>query len=339
MNFIHLKAGKDDGGRRIDRIIRCFLAEKELSGLYHSLRAGLIRVNGKKCSPDLRVSEGDDIAIAECIDSTHTINKSVHNATVSMPLEEQFEILFRNDYLLAINKPYGINVQPSPSSQKGTSLSDIVAAEYKTRKNADSLSFNPGPLHRLDSKTTGVLFFSQNLKGAQWFSEALKNHLITKTYIAILCGKLKEPCSWTDIIEKKEIENEKSFHTVHVLATESKEHVADASGKNAVTAAIPLAYGNYNGREITLARIKIDTGRTHQIRAQSSFHGYPLLGDTAYGGQKIQENLDFYLHAYEVTVPKDNPCGLPQTIRAPVSTNFQKMLTKTLIKWDYQLII
>src|SRR5574344_1133317 len=338
MNFIHFKAGKDDGGRRIDRIIRHFLAEKELSGLYHSLRAGLIRINGKKCSPEQRVSEGDDISIAEVLYSGNSVKKNIHNQTVSVPLEEQFEILFRNDCILVINKPYGMNVQPSPSSQKGTSLSEIVAAEYEARGNSDSLSFNPGPLHRLDSKTTGVLFFSQNLKGAQWFSEALKNHFIKKTYIAVLCGNMKEPCSWKDSIEKKETENEKSFHTAHVFSTD-KEETSSAAAKNAVTAARPIAYGNYNGTEVTLAQIKIDTGRTHQIRAQCSFHGYPLLGDTAYGGQKIEENQDMYLHAYEITVPENNPCGIPQTIRAPISTNFKEMLSKTLIKWDYQLII
>ena len=96
---------------------------------------------------------------------------------------------------------------------------------------------------------------------------------------------------------------------------------------------------DYEGKDVTLIEYKIETGRKHQIRAQSSFHGYALLGDTAYGAQKIAESQSHFLHAYRLTFPKDTIFGLPEHIDAPIMTNFEKMLVKILIKWSNVTII
>ena len=79
----------------------------------------------------------------------------------------------------------------------------------------------------------------------------------------------------------------------------------------------------------------IKTGRTHQIRAQAAFHGFPLLGDTAYGGQKIDAKRfgqEFFLHAHELHFPKDNPLGLAESITAPISQAFEKILQELRLK-------
>ncbi len=368
MDFTHFTAGKDDSDRRLDRILRRFLSEENLSSLYKSLRKGLVKVNGKKCDGNFRIKEGDTIVIADFL-LGKTCPKEAGGKSDDVKAES-FEpsylkenkfiksiTIFKNEALLILNKPYDIPVQPS-SSSKGASLAEIVQKDYELSHKNTSLSFRTGPLHRLDRKTTGLIAFSQNLEGAKWFSDKIKSHEIQKVYLALLEGKLTERAVWEENIQK--VENGKlkvesfsfgkvsgfgegfscgedscfgakrlqgAFHTVSVSA--------DGEGKNAYTEVTPISHGIFNKKSVTLARILIKTGRTHQIRAQAAFHGFPLLGDTAYGGQKIDAKRfgqEFFLHAHELHFPKDNPLGLAESITAPISQAFEKILQELRLK-------
>ena len=330
MDFTHFSAGTDDSERRLDKILRRFLSEEGLSSLYKSLRKGLIKVNGKKCDGSLRIKTGDDIQIASFL----LQNKSNEKITPTSPSDSVSAFLetitvFKNESILILNKPYDIPVQPSASS-KGKSLADLVQAEYESTHEKTSLSFRTGPLHRLDRKTTGLIVFSQNAEGARWFSENIKNHLIQKSYLAVLEGNLTKKEVWEDYIEKSGSGKEQSarstssenFHTVTVNSNEK-------SGKAAHTEVHPVSHGIYLGREITLAKILIKSGRTHQIRSQSAYHGYPLLGDTAYGGEKIESKKfgqDFFLHAHKLHFPAENSLSLPQEVTAHLPASFRDFL-------------
>uniref|UniRef100_UPI0025FF1F8F RluA family pseudouridine synthase n=1 Tax=uncultured Treponema sp. TaxID=162155 RepID=UPI0025FF1F8F len=285
MNFKHFKAGMDDSGRRLDRVLRRFLSEENLSSIYKSLRKGLIKVDGKKCDGNFRVSEGSDLQIADFLLKSDSQSQKAPDSNECQDFSLNSLVIFKNDFILILNKPYDIPVQPA-SSFKGKSLAEIVQEEYQSSHKMASLSFKTGPLHRLDRKTTGLLAFSQNLQGAQWFSEKIKSHEIQKVYLALLEGNLTENQIWEEKIDKSEISNEQGamrkdsgkFHTVSVNSDE---------GKMAHTEVTPLSHGLFLGKAVTLARVLIKTGRTHQIRAQAGFHGFPLLGDTAYGSGKI----------------------------------------------------
>lgn len=209
MNFKHFTAGKDDDGRRIDKILRRFLAGKNLSEVYKSLRKGLVKLNGKKCAPDAKVCDNDDIQIAEFLisdNNNNLINQNLNSAKtekIPRPLDSKI-IIFKNEDLLILNKPYDISVQGGNGK---TSLSDLVQSDYDFyHKEKGSLSFKCGPLHRLDRKTSGILVFSQSLKGARWFSSAIKNHLTRKIYLGICEGNLAEKQEWKDgIIDNGEL--------------------------------------------------------------------------------------------------------------------------------------
>jgi 23S rRNA pseudouridine955/2504/2580 synthase len=329
MDFTHFTAGKDDSERRLDRILRRFLNEENLSSIYKLLRKGLVKVNGKKADGNFRVSEGDDIQIADFLLSKtqfedENSDKTAKHAKQS-PLSKDI-IIFKNESVLILNKPYDIPVQPSASSN-GKSLAEIVQSDYELTHKNTSLAFRTGPLHRLDRKTTGLIAFSQNLDGAKWFSEKIKSHEIQKVYLAILEGNLTQNAVWEDHIQKLEVStkgnctvsfaHDEGFHTVSVNSSDE--------GKFAHTEVFPLSHARFNGKEVTLARILITTGRTHQIRSQCAYHGFPLLGDTAYGGTKIDSKKfgqDFFLHAAELYFPKDNPIGLPEKLCAPVPEFF-----------------
>ncbi|MCR5724857.1 MAG: RluA family pseudouridine synthase [Treponema sp.] len=349
MDFTHVLAGKDDNDRRIDRIVRRYLNETALSSLYKSLRSGLIKLNGKKCAPGDRVCEGDDISIAaflcgasapknkspssEQSAAAKAITNGLFQSEDSKIIPEE-SIIFRNEHLLILNKPYDIPVQPSAANQKA--LSTLIQQDYALlKKESTSISFRPGPLHRLDRKTTGLLCASQSLQGARWFTKAMQSHTIRKQYVCLLEGRLTDRMTWTDSVKKNipgRGTKEAGFATVTVGSQET-------GSKEALTTAIPLAYGSWHGKDVTLTQCTIQTGRTHQIRAQAAAHGHPLLGDTAYGGSRLTGcGQDFFLHAYELCFLEPS-CGVPTVVQAPIMTFFQKMLGKTLIKWDGQLIL
>ena len=332
MNFTEFYASADDNDRRLDRILRKFISQEALSGIYSSVRKGLIKVNGKKAEPGKHVFEGDCIRIAEFLLESRNLEKtkgcispsSEQKASAAEILNsvELPEIILKTEDILILNKPYDITVQG-----KENSLNKSVEFFFRNEHKNKSLSFNPGPLHRLDRKTTGAIAFSMSLRGARWFSEAIKNHEIKKNYIGILQGKLLQQEYWNDNIER-EYDAAKVFQTVK----------AGNTGKEAVTRVIPLGYGKHNKTDYTLAKFCIETGRTHQIRSQSALHGYPLLGDTAYGGTKI-ELIEYFLHAYELYFPKNNPLALPEKIKAEVPKVFANFLKTTMQDYEKCVII
>ena len=364
MDFKTFKAGKDDDGRRLDKVLRRFLSGENLSSLYKSLRKGLIKVNGKKCPGEFRLSEGDEIKVADFLLPPQVLanekNES-YSPRESSEKESKFIesiTIFKNESLLILNKPYDIPVQPS-SSSKVASLAEIIQKDYEISHKNTSLSFRTGPLHRLDRKTTGLIAFSQNLEGAKWFSEKIKSHEIQKVYLALLEGKLTEKAVWEENIQKVEsgklktesgklkaesfsfgkisgFEEAGNFETKRLQGAFHTVSVSSGGdGKAAYTEVTPISHGIFNKKSVTLARILIKTGRTHQIRAQAAFHGFPLLGDTAYGSQKIDAKKfgqEFFLHAAELHFPKDNPLGLAESITAPIPQSFEKLLAQLTLK-------
>lgn len=326
MDFMKFYAGKDDDGRRLDRILRRILSCENLPQIYKAVRSGLIRLNDSRTRPEARVQEGDCISVALFLQKKNT-GREISGRTGIDSCPELGDILFHNEYVLIVNKPYDISVQGGNNSLSST-VYEIWKKEYS--KHERSLSFIPGPLHRLDRKTTGILVFSQNLAGAQWFSEAFAQHKIGKKYVALIEGHLEATEDWSDSVLRNQEIPQGLFHTVTV---------SDREGKLAITNARPIAYGRYEEKSVTFAEFSIRTGRTHQIRSQSAYHGYPLLGDTAYGGRKIQEARDFFLHAIELNIQKDNPILVPEMITAPISTDFEKMLDKTLINRTEKFIL
>ncbi|MCF0125473.1 MAG: RluA family pseudouridine synthase, partial [Treponema sp.] len=185
MDFRSFKCGKNDEGRRLDKVLRIFLPDISLSLIYKYIRNGLIRVNNKKQKENYRVECEDIIQIADFLFNNDSEATNKNNAPVLF-IENQ--IIFKNEHILILNKPYDVKVHGDKYS-----LDSAVKNFYEKNIKNDSLSFKPGPLHRLDRKTTGLVAFSLSYKGAEWFSENIKNHNIKKTYSGIIEGKLLKP--------------------------------------------------------------------------------------------------------------------------------------------------
>jgi 23S rRNA pseudouridine955/2504/2580 synthase len=302
MNFRQFTVGQDDGGKRLDTVIRKLTQTGSLSNVYAAIRKGLIRVNGKKAAPDARVAPGDCLELADFlvgVEATRSVTPCAGAIAHFPPVI--IEVIFVNNDLRILNKPYGVPVQ---STDTCAGITDYC----KQFSNPASLSFTPAPLHRLDRQTTGILVCSQSLEGARWFSSCLLNHKIQKRYLGLAAGKLDGPEDWEDLLD------EDGFPP-----------------KIAKTHVVPLAQGSYLGKPVTLVEYEIATGRKHQIRAQSVIHRIPLLGDTRYGGARIDEAEEFYLHAWKMGFPPERLTGIPERVTAPLPVQFKKMLEKCLL--------
>ena len=326
MEFIRFETGKDDEGRRLDRIAKKLLSEENLSQLYKALRNGLIKVNEKKQKGEYRIQKGDEIKIASFL-AENAVPADKKNQEKITPLPEEW-IVLRTRELLFLNKPYDLPVQKSKAGERA--LNVLVQEDYDFQNIRKSLSFRTGPLHRLDRRTTGLIAFSQNLEGAQAFSKAIQEHRIKKTYLAIVEGALEQTETWTEKISRNEKNLDSSkFHTVSVNS-DSK------NSKESNTTAIPIAYGKYKGIQVSLVKFIISTGRTHQIRATSAYHSHPLLGDTVYGARQISEKQNLFLHSYSLEF-QENLFSLPKKIVCSPGENFVSVLKSALINLPCEL--
>jgi len=285
MQFDHFPTAPDDEGRRLDRIVRRFLPALPLSSVYRLIRKGLVRIDGKRSSPESPVPQGSHIWIARLPELEAARVPPRPEPPVS-PALAMPEILCECEDLLAINKPVGIAVH-------GPDGLDTVIPQSKAAR--DSLSFRSGPLHRLDRGTSGILVFSKTLRGAHWFSQRIAARECEKLYLGIVAGRLDGRTEWYD---------------------------ETGDGKPMITFADPLA-ASVSGPTRTLALFRIVTGRKHQIRFQCAKHRLPLEGDTRYNPSAAPTDGGYCLHAWKLSFgPEERPEGLPESILAEPPQRF-----------------
>jgi len=300
MTNMELITGENDDGRRLDRILRKALADYPLPLIHRLLRQKKVFVNGKPAKAQDRINCGAKISISS-LDNVQILAPQTRMPKAHKPQERKFlplEILWQDIGLIAVNKPAGLAVHGH------NSLDDMVRF-YLAEKLPPSLSFKPGPLHRLDKPSSGIVVFSTSIEGARLFTSLMREHKVRKTYLAIVEGELKGEENWQDDLFRDK-EKKKTF----ILQPNA------GGGKNAQTKVTPLATdGN-----LSLIKVEIATGRTHQIRAQAAFHGHPLVSDIKYGGKKYSgkrfgKNSGFFLHAWKLEF-------LEYVITAPASKNY-----------------
>jgi len=309
--------GPDDVGRRLDRIVRAIYPELPLSAVYRLLRDGDVRVAGRRVDGSYRVQAGDvlELRVKENAPTAPSGRLESEAPRQAAPREERNDeaarafkrlILTEGPDLCIVNKPRGL-------LSHGPGGLDELARQYYAERVAASLAFAPAPLHRLDRNTSGALVVSASQEGAVTFSAALREGRIGKTYLALLTGSLREPATWEDTLLR-----DPKARTSRIVE----------GGMSARARMIPLL----TGRGLTLSIIELDTGRTHQIRAQAAARGHPLAGDTKYGAKPSPDGA-YLLHAVRLIVPQELRlgAGLPETratVLAPVSAWAQQTISR-----------
>jgi len=236
-------------------------------------------------------------------------------------------ILWYGSGIIIFNKPRGL-------STHGPKSLDILVNTWlnETAALPHSLSFKPGPLHRLDKPTSGLIVFSQTLEGARLFSALLKQRKLEKTYIAIVEGNITKEevkgkrekskgIEYGEIIWRDTLDHDKDKHKSFVSPLLPTPHSPLPTPKEAVTTVKTLASND----KYSLIEACITTGRHHQIRAQAAAHGHPLAGDIKYGATPLpgqSRGGGFFLHAWKIRFI-ERPDGFPQEITAPLPEEFQ----------------
>ena len=279
----------DDHGRRLDRVLRKLLPRAGLDRIYTALRKGQVLVEGERRPPSYRVTQGQrirlDLPLAALTD--HPAQGS--DAAAVNP-EAQKLVLYQGKHFVVFDKPRGLPVHGADSL--ATRVEGMLAALCEP-----SLSFRPGPVHRLDRDTSGVVIFAITLAGAQGLSAHLRERACEKTYLALLDGIVERSERWVDTIRRDR---------------DARRTVADPEGDTAVTVVTPLCHGP----SCTLARVGIETGRTHQIRAQAAIRGHPLSGDVRYGG--VADPEGYVLHSARFRLPPDTALADRAVFEAPL---------------------
>ena len=215
------------------------------------------------------------------------------------------DIVYEDDRLLVVDKPAGVVVHPAPGHEHGTLAQGLV--EHGARGGHE---LRPGIVHRLDKDTSGLLIVAKDDRAYQALVAAMERRDIKRVYVTLLRGDLPQDDGTIDAPIGRHVRDRKrmSLHTT--------------AGKRAVTHFRVL--GRVPG--FTLVRVRLETGRTHQIRVHFAALGFPVAGDVQYGGRERPEGLDRqFLHAAQLAFPHPED-GRQISFERPLPSDLQAFL-------------
>ncbi len=285
---------------RLDKVITILNPDLSRSMIQKMLDDGNILVNGKQEKASYKTKLNDKIEVQE------VIAKEIELKAQDIPIN----VIYEDTDIIVVNKPKGMVVHPANGNPDGT----LVNAIMNICK--DSLSgiggeIRPGIVHRIDKDTSGLLIIAKNDKAHINLSEQIKNREITKKYVALARGVIKENTATINM-------------PIGRSDKDRKKMAVRKDGKNAVTHFDVIR--RYNG--YTYLDIKIDTGRTHQIRVHLAEIGYPIVGDSVYSNGRNPFGVEGQmLHAKSLEF-KHPTTGKVLKLEAPIPEYFEKVLNK-----------
>lgn len=287
---------------RLDAYISKEIEDLSRSMIQKLLEEDKINVNGKIEKPSYKVQEGDIIEVS--IEEP----KEVKIEAQDIPLD----IIYEDNDILVVNKQKGLVVHPANGNPDGT-LVNAIMAHCKDSLSGIGGELRPGIVHRLDKDTSGLLIIAKNDKAHIQVSEQIKNREVKKTYIALVRGTIAEDEATINMPIGRSIKDRKKM-------------AVTKNGKEAVTHFKVLNRYTTNKGSYTLLEIKIDTGRTHQIRVHMAEIGHPVIGDSVYSNGKNEFGVEGQcLHAKRLEFVHPIT-GKKMKLEAPLPEYFQKIV-------------
>ena len=297
MQELHVTA--NEAGQRLDKLLAKFLNQAPKSFLYKMMRKKNIVLNGKKCTGNEKLKQGDSIKL---FFSDETIEKFSAGTYVTPKKEKinMLPIIYEDEQVLLMNKPVGVLSQKAKDS-------DVSAVEilinYLIETNQLSKeqfrTFHPSICNRLDRNTSGILVAGKTLPALQEMNRFFKERTIAKYYRCLVKGRVIKS---EDYIKGYLVKDQKT-NKVSITKKKTEEGVPIETEYCVIQ----------SNDEVSLLEVHLITGKTHQIRAHLASIGHPIIGDYKYGDKQINEMYrqeyglkSQLLHAYRLEMPSSD---------------------------------
>jgi len=289
----------DAAKTRIDKYITENLGEEvSRSQVQLWIADGHVSVNGGPIKSNYKVSQGDRIVL----------KVPEPSAVEIIPEDIPLEIAFEDGDVIVVNKPRGMVVHPAPGHSSGT----LVNALMFHCKDLSGINgeLRPGIVHRIDKDTTGLIMAAKNDKAHASLAAQLKEHSVNRRYLALVHGNITHDQGTIDAPIGRDAQDRKLYT------------VTDRNSKHAVTHfTVVERFGDYS-----LLELKLETGRTHQIRVHMKYIGHPLVGDPVYGKSKGIKLNGQALHAAVLGFVHPST-GEYKEFSAPMPSDMNELLT------------
>lgn len=280
---------------RLDNYLSKALDESR-SQITKQIKNKNVLVNGKTTKTGYILKNGDIIDV--------DFKKEDLNV---LPEKMDLDIVYEDDDVIVVNKANGIVVHPAPGNYHGTLVNGLLHHTSLSDINGD---IRPGIVHRIDAYTTGLLMIAKNNKAHEILSKELHDKKTKRKYIALVWGNIKNDTGTIDAPIGRSIKDRKKM-------------AINKDGKNAVTHFKVLK----RYKDATLIELKLETGRTHQIRVHMDYINHPVVNDPVYGGKKLIDETGQCLHAKMIGFTHPTT-GKYMEFESPIPKEFENILKK-----------
>lgn len=320
----------------------------EETGFARSFVQKLIAKGGVKIAgntvkkPSAKVSAGDNVYVSrkltKCIQAEEFAYKKIGPEPIS------FGIVYEDEGLLVVDKPVGLVVHPAHACPSGTLLNGVV--HYLGLKENSTDSYFPKPINRIDKDTSGLVLIAKTEECYAYMSRQFRERTVEKQYKVVVFGDFATACVSSAFAEKfgvlfdKKKDGQIDFGTwVNRSRVDRRRTVVSAGGRWALSKFYLEKTKEIKsiGERLSLVRVEIFTGRTHQIRAQFKALGFNIVGDPMYSNKrykKVAESLfsavnvspRMLLHSWKIGIKI--PGGKKMTFTANIPQNFQDVFSE-----------
>lgn len=267
---IELTVESEFAGQRIDKYVGesmdSVVSRTQIQGW---IKDGHVEANGQAVKPNYKVSENDRITVR--------VPKPVETEIAPEPMD--LEIVYEDSDVIVVNKPRGLVVHPSAGHYTGTLVNGLL--HHCKDLSGINGKLRPGIVHRIDKDTSGLIMAAKNDNAHQSLAKQLKDHSVTRKYVAVVHGVMQHELGTVDAPIGRDSHDRKLYT------------VTDKNSRHAVTHFTVVE----RLKDFTVLELKLETGRTHQIRVHMKYIGFPLVGDPFYGRSRDKEMKGQALHA------------------------------------------
>lgn len=299
MNY---EVAAEDAGRRIDQLLGMIAEVGSRSAAERLVRDGLVTVDGRPVLKSYRVQAGD---VLDIDDSAIAPPPPVSYSGSAL------DVAYEDDELLVVDKPAGMVVHPAPGYRNAT-LVEVLAAEGVALAPSDDPSMTrPGVVHRLDKDTSGLIMLAKTPDAMRSLQRAIQERAARREYTALVAGHVPSRAGRIEAAIGRDVRDaaKRSIDT---------DFPQDAITHFVVQEILP---------ETTLLRLRLETGRTHQIRVHMDAIGHAVVGDSTYGDAPKYGLSRQFLHAARLTFPHPSS-GEPVEVTSPLPDELHAALAR-----------